>query len=586
MKKKAISIFLAAAMTLSLTACGGKQETAGESTVPAASEAGTNTESVSVDEGEQAADENPYGFEEPFTIKVGFGDAGADIYGGETIEKNTWSELYNENNIFLDILYNVDATQGATKLSTSIMSGDYPDILFANTSEYVNYANSGVTADITEVFEKYASDELKDYLYSDGGLAMECLTVDGKLYGLPKMSSSYDKLSMMFIRKDWLENLGLGIPETMEELKAVAHAFTYEDPDGNGKNDTYGLAINGVDVIKSGMGDTSAIFDGFGAHVGIDGMGMVEDADGMITWGGTNAEAMKSGVTFLRDLYEDGSLAKDFVTMTDANVTEEASAGRCGIFCAPMWGAMDPGFKSMKADINSHFICIPVPDGTGDGNTKSFYPVAFDGVFCVSSQCEKPEVLIKMMNMSVHYLCHPADAEEYYRYYGDRETYTGWKPMCVTPTMTPQKNYECYKKMSDSLTAKDTSELNPYELDIYNSIITYTDAVEAGTFDPQDDSFAGPVGRYTVYGDPEGSYAVIDQMVKADSFVPSAYNAPLTDEQADMAGTLKKMTAETIVKIVTGAAQADDYDSFLQNWLASGGQDYIDDAQAWVDENK
>lgn len=39
---------------------------------------------------------------------------------------------------------------------------------------------------------------------------------------------------MMFIRQDWLDNLNLEIPTTMEELKAVAKAFTEQDPDGNG----------------------------------------------------------------------------------------------------------------------------------------------------------------------------------------------------------------------------------------------------------------------------------------------------------------------------------------------------------------
>lgn len=584
MKKRILSICMAIIITASLTACDNSKKTINNDS-NSKSPTGTVTKSPSQDEGEEITEVDLYGYDEPVTIKVGYGLSGMEFYGGETIEDNSWVDLYKENNILLDILYNVDGSQAAMKLSTGIMSGNYPDIIYTNSSDYVNYANGGVIADITELLDEYASDELKEYLNADGGLALDCLTVDGKLYGLPKMSSSYDKVSLMFIRKDWLDNLGLSVPTTMEELREVAHAFTYNDPDGNGKNDTYGLAIAGVDVVTGGQGDASAIFDGFGAHIGNNAMAIIKGEDGKVTWGGTNVEGMKKGLSFLNGLYEDGSLAKDFITMTSANVNEDASAGRCGIWIGPMWAAMEPQFASLKSDPNSHIICIQVPDGLGQGDSKSFLPVAFDGVFAVSSKCENPEVLIKLMNLSVRYLCHYANSEEYYRYYGDYENYTGWK-LSITDTLEPLKNYLCYQKMTKALQSRDTSELNPYELDIYNSLVVFGDAVKAGTFDPADDSFAGPVGRYTVYGDPQGAYAVIDKMVQSDSFVNSAYDAPLTDEQAEVSGTLKKMTVETIVKIVTGTESINYYDTFLKSWMANGGQRYIEDAQAWVDANK
>ena len=123
-------------------------------------------------------------------------------------------------------------------------------------------------------------------------------------------------------------------------------------------------------------------------------------------------------------------------------------------------------------------------------------------------------------------------------------------------------------------------------MDIYTSLITYLDAVAAGTMDPQDSSFESPVARYTVYGDPQGAYAAISAMIEDDRWVTSAYNAALTDEQADISAMLKKMLVETIVKIVTGAESVDYYDTFLSSWMANGGDTYIADAQAWVDSHK
>ena len=90
----------------------------------------------------------------------------------------------------------------------------------------MNYAQTGVIADITDLYEKYASDELKEYVGVDDGQSMNAITLDGKIYGLPMMGNGYDEVPVMFIRQDWLDNLGLKMPTTIEELKEVARAFT------------------------------------------------------------------------------------------------------------------------------------------------------------------------------------------------------------------------------------------------------------------------------------------------------------------------------------------------------------------------
>lgn len=46
----------------------------------------------------------------------------------------------------------------------------------------------------------------------------------------------------MFWRKDWLDKLGLEVPKTLDDYEKVLTAFVEEDPDGNGKKDTAGLA--------------------------------------------------------------------------------------------------------------------------------------------------------------------------------------------------------------------------------------------------------------------------------------------------------------------------------------------------------
>ena len=579
--KQVLSMLLAVVMAGSLAACGNTsgneqvQEKAGQSEQTEQGEAGVSEQSG-------AEEKNYYGFSEPVSVKVGISRS-ADFYyaDGEDVENNQWMNLYRDNNIIPEVLYEVDSSQAETKMSTAIMSGNYPDVIGAKPSDFLNYAQTDVIADITDAFEEYATDELKEYLNADGGLALQAVTIDGRMYGIPQMGNSYDSVPVMFIRQDWLDNLGLEIPETMDELKTVAHAFTYDDPDQNGADDTYGLAIDGMNILWPSIGDASAIFAGFGAYPGTDGMAFVEYEDGTVTWGGTNVEGMKAGLQLLQDMYNDGSLAKDFITMDYNSIFEETGAGRCGIWFGPMWGAMIPANDAIRGDADAYVVSAPVPDGLNQAKSQVFIQPVLDNIYCVSSKCDAPEVLVKMMNLSVQKLCHPADTEEFYKYYG--ETYPEWK-CSLTPSLAPLKNYDNFKMESAALQDGDTSNLNIEQLGDYEYMKSFLEMKEAGNLDPEDPAFMTGIGLYTVFGDPKGSYAAIDKMVENNQFIPSAYNSLPTEKMAENSATLKKLTVETIAKIITGES-VDSYDTFIETWYALGGQDVIDDAQAWADAN-
>ena len=111
------------------------------------------------------------------------------------------------------------------------------------------------------------------------------------------------------------------------------------------------------------------------------------------------------------------------------------------------------------------------------------------------------------------------------------------------------------------------------------------EAVEAGNPDMEDAAVSAGAGLYTVFGDPQGSYAAIDKLIKEDGFITSCYQGLPTEKMAEVSPTLKKLTVETIVKIITGDP-VDTYDDFLQNWHSLGGDDAIAEAQAWLDSAK
>ncbi len=151
------------------------------------------------------------------------------------------------------------------------------------------------------------------------------------LYGIPSGMGEFYTTYM--IRKDWLDNLGLSMPTTLEEFEEVCRAFTEDDPDKNGENDTFALCLQAneyanvlplayafnTSLPSSAVGRNKSSF-----YLTEDGTGVVK---GQIT------ENYRSLLKYLRNLYEKGYIYTDLaVSFNDAGTL--ASDGKIGIMAA------------------------------------------------------------------------------------------------------------------------------------------------------------------------------------------------------------------------------------------------------------
>ncbi|MGN1142720.1 MAG: hypothetical protein ACI4TF_16085 [Oliverpabstia sp.] len=579
-KKRVVSMLLALSMTAGLAACGSSEKEDAQTSAETTAE--ENAESVETDE-------NVYGYDNPITLNVGVAyNSDFDWAPGESAEDNAWWNLYKEEGYDLKLMYNVDGTQEENKRTTAIASGTYPDIMYVRGADLVKYAQTGVIASIDEAFETYATDELKEYIAVGGEGALDSAKVDGKLYGIPQVYDNHSAAMMMFIRQDWLDNLGMEIPTTMDELKEVALAFTANDPDGNGQNDTYGLALNGKDGFTYWSG-LQAFFEGYGAAPGHwSGQFTFIEKDGEIVWGGALSDEMKAGLTDLQEMYQNGSLAKNFGTMDYNQLLEDIGSGKCGIWFAPNWGAMVPAIDAMKSDINAHIVTAKVPDGMGEGSSKPFIPTNPNGYYVISSKCANPEAIVKMANLSVQKFCYPESAEEYEKYNGKTGVYSGWKTSLVQLT-SPTESIESVSDIYQAVTNNQLDELSSARRVTADSIVAYTSAAEDGTLADKlaesDADVQTGISNYTVYGDPLGGGLTMLKLIEEGNFNYLAYNYVPTDTMASAYSTLDSMTLETLVKIITGES-VDSYDDFLASWEALGGADATKEAQEWYDQNQ
>lgn len=202
---------------------------------------------------------------------------------GITPDQNAYlKDLKDMLNIEVKYKWTVPSSQFEQKFSLAMASADLPDIMELDQKNFEKLKKQGMLADLTEAYNDYASPELKKYMESDGGFAMKTFTEDGKLLAIPAFEDPFLSTQLLWLRKDWLENLKLEPPKTMDELDKVAQAFVKNDPDQNGQNDTYGVSLQ--KNLFFWAYDLRGFFNGFGAYpsIGDNQSAWIKDSSGKL----------------------------------------------------------------------------------------------------------------------------------------------------------------------------------------------------------------------------------------------------------------------------------------------------------------
>ncbi len=175
---------------------------------------------------------------------------------------------------------------------------------------------------------------------------------DGNLYGVPARDGGG---CVTYIRMDWLENVGLSVPQTYEELEAVLHAFTYGDPNRTGRDDTFGYtdvaggSHDWYNRLALGTGRIEMYYD-YSLERWVDGL--------------TRDEA-RIGLRRLKEWYDAGYVDPDVATNTTFTARTKFINGQAGIFTywANHW-ARNLQDRTAMADVpQARIIPLPPPEG-------------------------------------------------------------------------------------------------------------------------------------------------------------------------------------------------------------------------------
>lgn len=256
------------------------------------------------------------------------------------------------------------------KINVMLLSGDAPDLLEigADSYRFAQYYQSGYLAPLKELFENASK---LQYINKD---IFERYTYDGDYYGMPM--GKYD-LKVLWIRQDWLDNLGLDFPETTDDLYYVLKAFTFDDPDKNGKDDTVGL------TQAKYVHDLHPLFYPFDAtHF------FREDENGKIVDGFTQPQMMDA-LNYVKKLMDDGLLDYEWVTTSNSMQREKSTSGYAGAVC--YW---DDRYEWYNVETQKNYpeaVWTMLPYVKGP---EGHYGIFEDGIgnpITITSECKNPE---------------------------------------------------------------------------------------------------------------------------------------------------------------------------------------------------
>lgn len=204
------------------------------------------------------------------------------------------------------------------KSNVTLASDKLPDVMVVGEkgSSFVKAAEAGAFWDLTGKLDKYPN--LKP---ANEQTAKNSMT-NGKTYGIYRVRPLLR--SGIVIRKDWLAKLGLKEPRTVDDLRAVAKAFTEQDPDGNGKKDTYGLIIPKWPGGYSSASPYDVIETWFGTP---NGWG---ERDGKLVPGFDTPEFLAAN-KWLRGWVSEGLVNPDFATLDSGSWNNPFVQGKGGM---------------------------------------------------------------------------------------------------------------------------------------------------------------------------------------------------------------------------------------------------------------
>ncbi|MBB3126971.1 putative aldouronate transport system substrate-binding protein [Paenibacillus rhizosphaerae] len=169
--------------------------------------------------------------------------------GGKTPDEMKQFEAEIKRLTGIDVTIEKPASDYDQKVLTVLGSGEKYDLIeLSDLGKLDQFVGQGAVTDLSDFVK--GSSTLSDPKVIPTAEWDQLKDKDGKIHAV---FTKFQGGTMPIVRKDWLDKLHLQEPKTLDDYYQVLKAFKEQDPDGNGKNDTYGLSTSGLYDIQGFM---------------------------------------------------------------------------------------------------------------------------------------------------------------------------------------------------------------------------------------------------------------------------------------------------------------------------------------------
>ncbi len=302
-----------------------------------------------------------------------------------------------------DLVLSKDKTQ---KLNLLLATGQgLPDVFMGgmDTSTLVDYASQGMFIPLNDYIENDAYyfqkvlDEFPD-------LKKMMTAPDGNIYALPNINMSEPNMmpSRLWINQEWLDNLGLAVPTTTDELKAVLTAFKTQDPNGNGIADE--IPLMGASSGWSVLADTF-IMNAF-LQYPTDAAYPNNPRRYIVTDGKIdpvyNKDAYKAGLTYMNELITEGLLDPSTFTQDATQLKQLFENPDIAIVGALTAGGPNTFANMTGSDRFRDYVAVTPIAGPEGVQYTAYNPFGYFNVpncWVITSNCKNPDIAFKLADL-------------------------------------------------------------------------------------------------------------------------------------------------------------------------------------------
>ncbi len=488
-----------------------------------------------------------------YTLGQMKGTNNSNLPEGQTYEDNAYTRYLKKTlnvqnkNIFMESEERYDEA-----LNILVKDRNLPDIFLVSDRETLEeLVENDLIEDLTEVYKSCASDKIQEMYESYGEELLASGTFDGKLFALPETAID-DGSQLLWLRRDWMEQLGVKEPKTLDEALSVIRAFQENRMGAEEGEDPVGLVCDpGLVGTVSTSYSVDSVFEMFGAYP----QQWIKNADGEIVYGSLTEET-KEALGYLRELYKQGILDPDFALRAQNNIRDLVVNGKCGAFFGLWWTPnnplMDEYRKNKETDWEPYYL-------TADAKrTVEVYSTFWDSKYVVVRKgYEHPEIVMKILSVLFDYSRYEAeDADEVNSYFALNVDPTA-RPLMINVDYN-EATYMVTRHIREALyspgDAKTREDLSAIEVSYFDACREYL-----GAEVPSVEAWAAYKSRISAVG----------------LLVDANYHAPekkyLGDGDGEIPQTLRSLEKKAFIQIIMGKKPVSSFDSFVEEWYRKGG---------------